>query len=88
MPLQRAKRFFNNFQNFPFFTHNNAFFLITILLLLSQKKTVFWTLLGEFFELWVETLGLDASTDDFKRGKNIFLKIFVFSVSFSQKTLF
>ena len=73
MPLRRAKRFFDFFFfKFLVFTHNNTFFFNNIIIIITPKKTVFWTLLGEFSDLLVETLGFDGPMDDFKRGKNIF----------------
>ena len=66
------KVFFDIFWDFPFFTHNNTFFFNNNIIIIIPKKTVFWTLLGEFLDLLVETLGFDGPMDDFKRGKNIF----------------
>ena len=48
----------------------------------------FSTLLGEFLDLLVETLGFDASMDDFKMGKEIFGKFKFSSVSFASKSVF
>ena len=88
MTLRWVKTFFENLRFFRFFCLKSVFFYNNIIIIIP-KKTVFWTLLGEFLDLLVETLGFDGHMDDFKRGKNIFfLKIYVFSVSFASNPLF
>ena len=69
--FKRGKNIFENLRFFRFFCLKSVFFYNNIIIIIA-KKTVFWTLLGEFSDFLVETLGFDGPMDDFKMGKNIF----------------